>query len=159
MAAPRKPRKPRAAKPKPVEPDPVEPVQLESVYGPFESRVMVSMTARQAEELFGPGEMVFPMRVVAAAERELAALRLRDEGLADSSTAAGAVAMAVELDNPHNSATSKSMCRAQLASAMAELRELAPPVKKGDAIDDLADGRRAREAAVRLAATSDSVRS
>lgn len=116
---------------------------------------MVSMTTRRAEELFGDTlTEIYPTRVVAAVEKELAALRKRDKDLADSATAAGALAMAFELDNPHNSATSKSMCRKQLAEALEELRDRAPAEKKGDSVDDLADRRKERRATARLAAAA-----
>lgn len=56
-----------------------------------------------------------------------------------------AVALARELD-ARNSATSKSMCARALREAMDRLREIAPPVKQADAVDELAGRRTSRRA-------------
>jgi hypothetical protein len=152
---PRKtPAKPRTRKPKPPAEVTPEQVELESVYGPFSTTCVVSMTVGRAIELFGPLAGITPLRTLKATERDLAELRKRDKDLADSTLAAVAVSMARELDNPYNSATSKSMCAGKLQDVMDRLRELAPPQKKGDALDDLADRRSARRAA-RLARAAD----
>lgn len=90
---------------------------------------------------------------VATLEKELLALKSRAPGLAESTLAAGAMAMARELDKPHNSATSKSMCQARLQDALRELRELAPPEEKKDALDEV--GKRRAERRARQAAAAD----
>lgn len=85
--------------------------------------------------------------VVAAVERDLSKLF---GDLAASALAASALAMAREIDDFGNSATSKSMCQARLMDALRELRELAPPEVTTDAIDEIAaarDRRRSRSAA------------
>jgi hypothetical protein len=56
--------------------------------------------------------------------------------LAESGLAASARALARELDRP-NSATSKSMCARALHDALDRLRELAPPERKADRIDEV----------------------
>jgi hypothetical protein len=52
--------------------------------------------------------------------------------------------MALEIEHPFNSATSKSMCQARLFDALRELRELAPADKKRGALYDLKSGREVR---------------
>jgi hypothetical protein len=64
--------------------------------------------------------------------------------LKDGGLAAAALQMARELDDPSNSATSKSMCAKALTELMARIAELAPPVKEADRIDDIAERRRRR---------------
>lgn len=77
--------------------------------------------------------------VVAAVERDLAEIRTRDERLAASALAATALAMAAEIDDSVNSATSKSMCAARLQEALDRLRELTPPEEKSDGIDRIGE--------------------
>jgi hypothetical protein len=84
------------------------------------------------------------MGAVEAVERDLARL---GGDLADSAEAAGALEMARQLDDPSNSATSKSMCQKALMDAMEKLRALAPPRKESDGVDDLATRRAERRAA------------
>jgi hypothetical protein len=156
--SPRKtPAKPRTRKPnKP----PESSAELESVYGPFSANCVVSMTVGRAIALFGPLADITPLRTLKATEQDLAEIRKQDPALADSTLAAVALSMARELDNPYNSATSKSMCAGKLQDVMDRLRELAPPLKKGDTVDDLANRRRSRRAdAARLAGTADPMRS
>ena len=81
-----------------------------------------------------------PATVVAAVERDLKRL---GGDWAGSALAATALAMARELDDVNNSATSKSMCAARLREAMDRLLELAPPKAERDRIDEVAQ-RRAR---------------
>lgn len=88
---------------------------------------------------------------VAALERELLALQNRAPDLARSTLAAGAMAMAREIDKPNNSATSKSMCQARLLEALHELRELAPPEEKKDALDEVSKKRNERRAGLAAA--------
>ena len=84
------------------------------------------------------------MSVVEAITRDLDALRPRAPELADSALAAAALALALELDEPGNSATSKSMCARTLMDLMGQLTTLAPAVEIGDGVDDLAARRVAR---------------
>jgi hypothetical protein len=77
--------------------------------------------------------------VTEGVKRDLAAW----PSMQDSALAATALALAAELDNPNNSATSKSMCARALTETMDRLRELAPPVKEADKLDEL-NGRRAK---------------
>lgn len=124
--------------------------RIVSVFGQFNSRVLVEMSTNAALEVFPDGALVGAgrMDVVDAVERDVEALRRRDPALADSTLAASALAMAYELANPYNSATSKSMCHKALQDAMRELRELAPPAEERDELDDLAARRVARRSQV-----------
>jgi hypothetical protein len=127
-----------------------------SVFGPFDSRVLVEMSTGEAGDLFPDVVLAAAgsSRMVDATERDLERIRKRDADLADSALAASAVAMAYEIDHPYNSATSKSMCQARLADAMKALRDLAPPEEAKDGIDQLAERR-----ADRLSKTADMPRS
>jgi hypothetical protein len=82
--------------------------------------------------------------VEAAVKRDVAAIGKRDSALAKSALAASAVALARELDDPTNSATSKSMCSRSLLETMNRLRELAPAEKENDQLDELNARRAAR---------------
>ena len=76
-----------------------------------------------------------------AVERDLAAL---GGDLAFSGLALTAKALAREIDEPGNSATSKSMCAARLGETLDRLRELAPPVREANKVDELRARRDAR---------------
>jgi len=52
--------------------------------------------------------------------------------------AAAAIALARDLDDPGNSATSHAMCSKALLDVMNRLRELAPPKQRDDGIDKIA---------------------
>jgi hypothetical protein len=122
-----------------------------SVFGPFGSRTLVEMPTEVAQELFPDGlGLSGRMDVIEAAERDIAVIGEKDEALARSALAASAVAMAYEVANPFNSATSKSMCQARLVDALDRLRALAPAVDEGG--DEVDRKRRAR--AARLARQS-----
>ncbi len=84
------------------------------------------------------------LSVVEAVQRDLKGIARRDKGLAESSLAASALALAAELDNAGNSATSKSMCAKSLLDVMNRLRELTPEEAGVDAVDDLAAKRAKR---------------
>lgn len=84
------------------------------------------------------------MSVVEAAERDLEQIRERDPALADSTLAALALALAAEIDDPGNSATSKSMNAHQLRDTTVKLWELCPPRKVRDSLDELRDTRESR---------------
>jgi hypothetical protein len=89
--------------------------------------------------------------VVEAVKRDLGVLAKRDASLARSALAASCLVLAAQLDDPGNSATSKSMCARALREAMDRLRELAPPESVEDRLDDLG-ARRAKRLAGRAAA-------
>jgi hypothetical protein len=66
------------------------------------------------------------------------------EDLSKTSLAASALALAAEMDEPGNSATSKSMCAKALLETMDRLRQLAPPKREKTRRDELADKRATR---------------
>jgi hypothetical protein len=90
--------------------------------------------------------------VVAAVRRDLREIARRDKSLAESALAASAHVLAAQLDDPANSATSKSMCARALRETLDRLRELAPQAAKQDRLDDLGS-RRAKRLAGRAAAS------
>lgn len=85
--------------------------------------------------------------VYEAVERDLTGIASRCPGLESSALAALALALAAEIDNIDNSATSKSMCAARLVEALDRLRELAPETNEGDQLDEITERRLARRAA------------
>ena len=116
-----------------------------SVFGAFNSRVLVEIPMAQAAKLFdGPLSRSSPTRLVESVEHDMAELRKRAPQIADSALAASALAMAMEVENPFNSATSKSMCAKALLDALDRLRELTPVEAESDELDDLARRRAAR---------------
>lgn len=124
--------------------------KLVSVFGPFNSRVLIEMSAKLAAQMFADvGQPIAHSRVIDAVERDLAEIRKRKPALADSQLGATAIALAYELENPYNSATSKSMCARALNETMDKLRELAPAKPEADGIDQLEKKRTQRRAAVR----------
>lgn len=82
--------------------------------------------------------------MVEAVQRDLDQIAERDEDLASSALAHLALAMAGEIDDQGNSATSKSMCAARLSDALERLRELAPPKEKVDRLDEVKQKREQR---------------
>jgi hypothetical protein len=80
---------------------------------------------------------------------ELEAMRPTHPEVADSALASAAMVLATLMDDPKNSATSRSMCAAQFMSAHQRLRELAPTAPKVDAIDEINAKREQRRAAAR----------
>lgn len=91
------------------------------------------------------------LSVVAATQRDLAAIRKVDADLAKSSLAAAALSLAVELDEPGNSATSKAMCASALAKTLEQLRSMLPERVELDGLDDLITRRAERRAEQRAA--------
>lgn len=75
--------------------------------------------------------------VVEAVREELGALDRSKAGAAGSAMAAAALVLAAELDDPTNSATSKSMCSKELRELMGRLHELAPSEPAKDGVDEL----------------------
>lgn len=84
------------------------------------------------------------MKAVAAVQRDLATIAETDPALATSALAAAAMAMAREVDNSGNSATSMSMCANALLNIMNQLRELMPKAAEKDGLDDLSARRAVR---------------
>lgn len=84
------------------------------------------------------------MTVLAALERDLRDL---PPTIARGPLAATALALAGQIDDPGNSATSKSMCARSLLDTLDQLRALAPPDQEDDSLDDLAARRAARRTA------------
>lgn len=82
--------------------------------------------------------------VVAAVRRELRELDKRVSGLSKLTLAASALALAREIDDPSNSATSKSMCARALNETMDRLRQLAPAEEDETPLDDLQKRRAAK---------------
>lgn len=127
-----------------------------SVFGPFNSRVMIEMDAETAMGLFPDGfGAARPSRVIDANEREIESWRGMAAKLADSTFAAMAIALAYEVEDPYNSATSKAYCARELRETMTLLRAMLPADEKKDGIDDL-ERRRAERLAERLAAARSS---
>lgn len=91
------------------------------------------------------------MSVVESVERDLKEIAKRDKALAGSALAATARQLAQELDDPGNSATSKSMCAGRLMEAMDRLHELLPPEEEQDSLDELARRRAKRRGAAATA--------
>lgn len=81
------------------------------------------------------------MSVAESLQRDLKQL---PPDLANCTLAASALALAIELDDPANSATSKSMCARALLETLDRLRELVPPQQETDALDALAERRALR---------------
>ncbi len=84
------------------------------------------------------------MSVVDATEADLAAIRKLAPALADSALGALALALASEIDEAGNSATSKSMCARALTDVLGQLRDLTPENGEGDSLDDLSARRATR---------------
>lgn len=116
--------------------------RIVSVFGKRSERVLVDMPRAVAIDLFDAdiGD-VAPSIAFDGVERDLEALRRRDPALADSGLAATALVLAREIDNPYNSATSKSMNATALARILELLRELAPEEEKSDRLDELSQRR------------------
>ena len=84
------------------------------------------------------------MSVVEGVRRDLASITAPAPALAESALAMAALALAAEIDNPGNSATSKSMCAKELRDILTALRALAPAKHEQDGVDDLSQRRSAR---------------
>lgn len=110
-----------------------------SVFGPFGSKTLVEMPTDLASALFGQSLAASGRtNAIDAVERDLEVIRQHAPGLADSATAATALRMAYELENPYTSATAKSMCARSLLQAVDRLLELAPEEGGEDGLDALA---------------------
>lgn len=115
-----------------------------SVFGPFNSRALIEVPADLALRALGPLADNARTGVIDGVERDLAEIAERDEELAKSTLAGVAIRLALELDHPYNSATSKGQCAKALNETMDRLRELAPEEEANDGVDDLAARRKAR---------------
>lgn len=115
---------------------------LIGVFGPFNSRALVEVSAAVAAKLVGD-EMIdpAPVFIIDGVLGDLAALAERDQDLAGSALGMTALTLAYEMANPNNSATSKAMCAGQLRDTLARLRELAPPEQKASGLDAIRDDR------------------
>lgn len=90
--------------------------------------------------------------VADAVRRDLEVVAKADPALASSALAALALALAGQIDDPDNSATSKSMCAGQLRDTLDRVRELMPKAAEKDGLDDLSKRRADRLAARKSAA-------
>lgn len=115
----------------------------------YRSRTVIELSTALASFLFErPLEDSAPMTTVEAVQADLALIRSRDPRVADGAIAAGAVRMAVEIDDPYTSATAKSMCMKALQGAMDRLLELSPPGQEEQGkLHDLKKARAARRRA------------
>lgn len=83
-------------------------------------------------------------RAVDAVRRDLAEIAKRDKNLAQSALAAAAWSMADQLDDPGTSAHAKSLCARALLDLLNRMRDLLPPERKANALDELASRRATR---------------
>lgn len=121
--------------------------RIVSVFGPFNSRALVEVSAEDAMRMVDADELDACGRgVIDAIDGELAELRTRAPDAADSATAAAARSLAFELENPYNSLTSKAMATRELRESMSQLHALAPPKHERDGLDDIAAQRAKRRA-------------
>jgi hypothetical protein len=74
-------------------------------------------------------------------EAELRALRV---DIAGSALAAAALELASQLDDPGVAASAKAACARSLREVTDRLRELVPPVPKGDKVDEITARRKSR---------------
>lgn len=125
-----------------------------SVFGPFKNRVLIEMDAERAMEMFpdGLGD-ARPSRMIDATEGEIESWRTVAPKVAASAYAAAAVAMAYEVEDPYNGATSKAYCAKELRETMTLLRGMLPVEKKNDGVNDIERKREERLAAARNAET------
>lgn len=122
-----------------------ERARVVDVFGAFGARTLIEVPTELAMELFQePLSRCGGLNVVEAVERDLAEIGDRAAWVSDSAIAATAVRLAYELQNPFNSATSKSMCARSMIEAMNRLRELAPKQEEPDQVDELATARATR---------------
>jgi hypothetical protein len=89
-----------------------------------------------------------PSSSTEAAEGDVAKIRERDRAVGESVVAATMLAMAQEVDDPFNSATSKAQCAKELRQAFESLLEQSPepPAEEGD-LERLRRARAARREA------------
>lgn len=90
-------------------------------------------------------------RAVDAVRRDLTEIAKRDSSLAQSALAAAAWSMAEQLDDPLTSAHAKSLCARALLDLLNRMRDLLPPERKANALDELASRRATRTRGSRAA--------
>lgn len=131
-----------------------------SVDGPFNSRVLVDMSADEASRLLEDDEQLSslaPSVVSEGVERDIASIARGDDAVAGSALAGAARVLAWQMENPYASATAKSMCSKELRETLERLRALAPPVETEDEIERARKrraGRLARQSAAGAAPPS-----
>lgn len=122
------------------------PAYVLSIVGPVKARrVLIEVTLDVAQQLFDqPLAQRARPHTVDGVERDIAAIAERDPDLAESGTAAAAIRLAYELENPYNSATSKAQCAKSLRELLERLLELAPPEEGKDQLSEIVAGYDAR---------------
>lgn len=85
--------------------------------------------------------------VIEGVRRDLDDIGRRDKQLAVSALAESALALAAMVDDQGSSTTSRASAAKELRETLNRLRELAPAMEEGDAVDELASRRTARSAA------------
>jgi hypothetical protein len=142
----RAPAKRRPAKPKQVDLH-ARGARVVSVFGPFAASALVLMPTKLASELFTEDLAESgATATIEGLERDLAAIAKRDEALALSTLAGVARRLAIELEHPYNSATSKASVAGELRETMDRLWAFAPAEKETDVVDDLRARRQERVA-------------
>lgn len=113
-------------------------MEVVSVFGAFNSRVLLHVSAEFAESLLDgePFSAFPPTAVIDGIRRDLA--QLDDEKIAESGMAGAALSLAMTIENPYTSATARAACAKELRETMAALRALAPPKEEPTFVDDLA---------------------
>ena len=86
------------------------------------------------------------MSILAATEKDIAAIAKTDPALAESSLAALALSLAGTMDDPKCPRGPYAMCANQLLAVTNTLRELATPPKAKDHVDELRERRADRRA-------------
>lgn len=119
--------------------------------GPFAELALVLMSVEAAQQIATASDNRGV--VVEGVAKDLDAIREAAAPLADSALAGSAMTLALEMENPYNSATSKSMCANSLLATMNRLTELLPPKQETSALDDLRARREARRAVARESGT------
>ncbi len=112
-----------------------------SIYGTHRERCLIDMPVEDAQRLIFDGpeplDTARPARVLDSLERDLARFRTLDPLLADGTLASSLYPMALELENPYNSAHAKSLCQGRLADSLADLTALLPKERPKDRLDAL----------------------
>jgi ABC-type branched-subunit amino acid transport system substrate-binding protein len=111
-------------------------MKVVSVFGPFGSQALVHMSSAEAAKLVETDvAATAPAYVIEAVSNDLFRLPVH---LHASAMAATARAMAFELSNPYNSATSKAQCAKVLADVMERLLLSVPEEEEADELDRIA---------------------
>lgn len=82
--------------------------------------------------------------VVAGVRADIKRITVLAPDMAKSSLALSALALAALIDDPGNSATSRSMCARELRETLVALAAACPEVREADGVDELAGRRAAR---------------